>query len=284
MSRLRSLLRQVNWLDEKPSLQSRSSSDPSPATAPVLRDLATDRVTLTPETRLVYHTDPHSAAADRYRLLRIRLQTLRNLGKLRKLLVTSPLPGDGKSTVVMNLATALAGKGNRTVLVVDADLHRSPFARSLGIRPQSGLAECLEAGSDPLTAIRYLEPLNWYLLPAGEATGNPAELLHGSMLPNALETLANNFDWLLIDSPPVLPLSEVLSLKDHSDGTLLVVRAGLTSQDAVEEAITLLGKQHVLGIVLNGVEQSDMANHKYRYGGYSGYYHPTHERSSGSAD
>jgi capsular exopolysaccharide synthesis family protein len=271
MSRLRSLLRQVNWLDEKPSLQSGSNSDPSQVTAPALRDLATDRVTLTPETRLVYHTDPHGAAADRYRLLRIRLQTARNLGKLRKLLVTSPLPGDGKSTVVMNLATALAEKGNRTVLVVDADLHQSPLARSLGVRAQPGLAECLADGSDPLTAIRYLEPLNWYVLPAGKATTNPAELLHGSLLPNVLETLANNFDWLLIDSPPVIPLSEVLTLKEHSDGSLLVVRAGLTSQDAVEEAITLLGKQHVLGIVLNGVEQSDMIHHKYGYDRYSGY-------------
>ncbi len=273
MSRLRSLLRQVNWLDEKPSLQSGSNSDPSPVTAPALHDLATDRVTLTPETRLVYHTDPHSAAADRYRLLRIRLQTARKLGKLRKLLVTSPLPGDGKSTVVMNLATALAEKGNRTVLVVDADLYQSPLARSLGVRAQPGLAECLADGSDPLTAIRYLEPLNWYLLPAGKATTNPAELLHGSLVPNVLETLANNFDWLLIDSPPIIPLSEVLTLKEHSDGSLLVVRAGLTSEDAVEEAITLLGKQHVLGIVLNGVEQSDMVYHRYGYGygRYSGY-------------
>lgn len=86
------------------------------------------------------------------------------------------------------------------------------------------------------------------------------------MLSVIVDQLAAHFDWMVIDSPPVIPLSDVLSLKNHTDGCLLVVRAGRTSQEAVEDTIALLGKQNVLGIILNGVEQLDFV--KYGYGDY----------------
>jgi capsular exopolysaccharide synthesis family protein len=270
MSRIGNLLQKVNWLEQNQNPQRTDSQcELPPKTAVSLSDMATARVTLAPETRLVYHTDPHSAAADRYRMLRIRTQTLWSAGKLPKLLVTSPLPGDGKSTVVLNLATALAEKGKRTVLVVEADLHHFPLAHCLGLRPQSGLTECLESGADPLTFIRHLDPLDWYLLPAGRASKNPTELLQGPILQKLLEGVATHFDCVLIDSPPVLALSDALILKQHTDASLLVVKASRTGQDAVEEAVTLLGKQHILGIVLNGVENPDLVYHK--YDGYSSY-------------
>lgn len=272
MSRLRSLLQKDHWLEERASLQqsdTRSGTSVGDAPAPLV-GVAAAEVTIEPGAWLVYHTDPHSRAADRYRLLRIRLQALWSTGKLRKLLITSPLPGDGKSTVAMNLATALSERGKRNVLVLEADLHHSPLVNNLGLRPGIGLAECLESGCDPLSAIQRLDPLNWYLLPAGASSTNPTELLQGPLLPTLLNKVANHFDWVIIDSPPVIPLSEVLSLKNHSDGSLLVVRASCTSQDAVEEATTLLGKQHIVGIVLNGVEEPDLVYHKYGYNNYSG--------------
>jgi capsular exopolysaccharide synthesis family protein len=272
MSRLRSLLQKAQWLEEKASLQqpdARPGSVYGDAPA-ALSELPADHIVLKPGARLVYHTELHSAAADRYRLLRFRLQALWSTGQLRRLLVTSPLPGDGKSTVVMNLATAVSERGKRTVLVVEADLHHSPLAHNLGVHPKIGLAECLEGSCDPLSAIRRLDPLGWYLLPAGTVSGNPTELLQGPLLPELLDEVANHFDWVVIDSPPVIPLSEVLSLKSHSDRSLLVVRASRTSQAAVEEAVALLGKQHVVGIVLNGVEEPDLLYHKYPDPNFSG--------------
>jgi receptor protein-tyrosine kinase len=198
------------------------------------------------------------------------LQPLWGTGKLKKILITSPLPGEGKSTVAMNLATTLAERGKRTVILVEADLHHSPITKDLGLSARPGLAECLAEGCNPLDLVRHLTPLDWYLLPAGKPRSNATELLQGQILPVLVDRLAAHFDWMVVDSPPAIPLSDVLSLKNHTDGSLLVVRAGRTSQDAVEEAITLLGKQHVLGIILNGIEQSDLVYQKYGYGDYIG--------------
>ncbi len=106
-----------------------------------LPEFPVEEAQLRPENRLVYHSDPRSPAADRFRLLRMRLKTNWKAGKLKKLLITGPLAHDGKSTVVLNLATALAERGKRTVLVVEADLHHSSVTEILGIRPWAGLTE-----------------------------------------------------------------------------------------------------------------------------------------------
>ncbi len=267
MSRVRNLL-QAHWLAEKPAPpEANSNHDHAPSvTAMDLCDIAEEHVAIRPDARLVYHTDPHGAAADRFRLMRIRLHALRMTGKLKKLLITSPLPGDGKSTVSLNLATALSEGGARRVLVVDADLHHSPLTVELGLSKRRGLAECLAGSMDPLKAVCRLTPLNWHLLAAGKPVFNPTELLQGQMLPSILDRLTPHFDWIVINSPPVIPLSEVLILKDNSDGALLVVRAHRTAQDAVEESVALLGKQHILGVILNAVDESDMVYSKYGYG------------------
>jgi capsular exopolysaccharide synthesis family protein len=187
-------------------------------------------------------------------------------GKLKKLLITGPLHQDGKSTVVLNLATAVAERGKRSVLVVEADLHHACLADSLGLRPWTGLAECLvDHAPQPFSAIRRIEPLGWYLLPAGESHRNPTELLQTPALGNILRTLAPYFDWILIDSPPVIPLTDSLSLQHHTDGTLLVIRAGKTPREAAESAISLLGKTDILGIVLNGVEARGPTYYQYGY-------------------
>jgi capsular exopolysaccharide synthesis family protein len=270
MSRIRSLLERASWLEERASSpQAVANGNQGLVDATGLSQIETIQAVIPPESRLVYHTDPHSPAADRYRTLRIRLQPLWISGKLKKILITSPLPGDGKSTVAMNLATALAERGRRSVILVEADLHHSPLAKDLGLPLRPGLAECLDGGRNLLGLVRHLDPLDWYLLPAGEPCSNGTELLQGQMLTTIIDELAKHFDWILVDSPPVIPLSDVLSLTNHTDGSLMVVKAGSTSQDAVEEAITRLGKQHVLGIILNGVEQSDLTNHKYGYDSYN---------------
>ena len=217
-----------------------------------------------PASRLVFHTDPRGPGADRFRFLRMRLRELANKGGLKTLLVTSPLSHDGKSTVVLNLATALSERGKHAVLVIEADLHHSSLTRSLGLDSWAGLAECLQGAFDPLSAIRRVEPLGWHLLPGGEPRRNPTELLQTPAFGSVMQQLSPHFEWILIDSPPAVPLTDALSLQQHADATLLAVRAGGTPREVVEQAVTLLGRKHILGIVLNGVEGLDRLYYKYR--------------------
>ncbi|HTF67391.1 MAG TPA: CpsD/CapB family tyrosine-protein kinase [Edaphobacter sp.] len=232
-----------------------------------LRHVEVDEVHIKPETRLVFHTDPSGPAADRFRFMRMRLRTLKTLGKLKSLLITSALPQDGKSTIALNLATVMAEGGKHSVLLIEADLYHPSLAKRLDLPARSGLAECLENGVDPISLLRRLEPLHWYLLPAGMPQGNPTELLQSDSLPRVLQRLAPYFDWILIDSPPVAPLTDALLISQHVDASLVVVRADYTPREAVEQAVKLLGPKKVLGILFNAVEGLNQL-----YSKYSGYY------------
>jgi capsular exopolysaccharide synthesis family protein len=230
-----------------------------------MQDIPVEEIDLDRLCRVAFFTEPRGPAADRFRFLRLRLLELRNARNLHHILVTSPLAQDGKSTVALNLATTLAERGKREVLLVEADLHRSALTQQLGLGIRPGLAECLTNGLAAISAVRRLEPLGCYFVPAGQTSGNPTEVLQSGALAGAFAALSARFEWILIDAPPVTPLTDVLSLRKHADATLLVVRAGRTPDDAVEDAIALLGPQHVLGIILNGVEGVERL--------YSNYYH-----------
>jgi capsular exopolysaccharide synthesis family protein len=197
----------------------------------------------------------------------MRLRELWNAGKLRSLLITSPLPEDGKSTIALNLATALAEQGKCTVLLLEADLHKPSLSQHLEIETRPGLAECLEDGLNPMKVVRRLEPLGWYLLSSGKPRSNPTELLQSENLSGIMQDLSPNFDWILIDSPPVLPLTDALSLARQADASLLVIRAGRTPREALEQTLKLLPPEHVLGVLLNGLEGLNRL-----YSKYYGYY------------
>jgi capsular exopolysaccharide synthesis family protein len=240
-----------------------------------LRDVPTKEVQVLPDSRIVMHTDPRSAGADRFRFLRMCLRELWKAGKLKSLVITSPLPQDGKSTIALNLATALSERGKHTVLLIEADLHHPTLAERLGLDGGLGLADCLEDGLDPVSVIRRVEPLSWYLLSAGKLRSNPTELLQSEVLAGVIQKLCTQFDWVLIDSPPVSPLTDALLLARQANATLLVAREGRTPRETLEKAIALLGRQRVLGIVLNGMEGLD--------GLYSGYYgYGEYSRNNGS--
>jgi capsular exopolysaccharide synthesis family protein len=239
------------------------------ATPFALQHIPVEEVRIHSGSRIAIYTDPRGLAADRFRFLRLRLREQADTGKLKRILVTSPLPEDGKSTVALNLATVLAERGKRSVLLLEADLYHATIAQHLGVSARPGLAECLENGLDPMSALRRLEPLGWYLLPSGAAHGNPTELLQSDRLSGILEALSRHFDWIVIDSPPIGPVTDALSLARHSDASLLVVRAGRTPQEAVTAACTLVGTKHVIGIILNGVEGLNRLYGK-NYGRYGG--------------
>ena len=231
-----------------------------------LQQVPTIEVQVFPNSRIVTHTDPRSAGADRFRFLRMCLRELWKVGKLKSLLITSPLPQEGKSTIALNLATALSERGKHTVLLIEADLHHPTLTEQLGLDGTLGLADCLEDGLDPISVIRRVEPLSWYLLSSGEPRSNPTELLQSEALTGLIQKLCTQFDWVLIDSPPVSPLTDALLLARQANATLLVAREGRTPRETLERAIALLGRQRVLGMVLNGMEGLDRL-----YSGYYGY-------------
>lgn len=265
-----------HFFDPKPLAAGRASDSqtPSRGVGPdkiektiQLDQIPSEEVTLHDEARIALYSDPMSTGADRFRYLRMCLRELAHSGKLKSLLVTSPLPQDGKSTITLNLATALAEGGKRGVLVIEADLHRPTLVEQLGLEMWSGLAECVAEGLNPISCVRRLDPLGWYLLPAGEPHPNPTELLQGDALGKIMTKLAQGFDWILVDSPPVMPLTDSLSIARQTDATLLVARAGRTPDDAIQRSISLLGRQRVLGILLNAVDNLEKL-----YSGYYGYY------------
>jgi tyrosine-protein kinase Etk/Wzc len=220
-----------------------------------LSRIAVEQVEIRADSHIVLHTHPRGPGADRFRYLRMQLRELWKLGGLRRLVITSPKPNDGKSTVALNLATALAEGGKRSVLLIDADLYQGSIAHAVGLDALPGLAECLEEGIEPLDALRRLEPLHWYLLPAGTPKGNPTELLQADLFTRLIHKLTPSFDWILMDSPPVVPLADALSLSHHADATLLVVRADQTPKQSIEDALERLGPKHQpLAIILNGAE------------------------------
>ncbi len=242
------------------------ASAPTAAATVALPEFAVEQAQLRPENRLVFQFDPRSPAADRFRFLRMRLREHWSAGKLKTLLITSPLANDGKSTMLLNLATALAERGKRSVLVIEADLHHSTIAADLRLRTWPGLTDCLlDPSVSPLANVRRVEPMGWYLLPAGEPRRNPTELLQGPASGKVLQKLAESFDWVLIDSPPVVPLSDAIALQQFADATLLIVRAGKTPREAIEQATALLGPKKLVGIVLNAVERRNQQYYQGRY-------------------
>lgn len=232
-----------------------------------LGQIPVETVEIKPEHRLIMLSEPRSPGADRFRYLRMRLRELRAKGQLKSLVITSPTPRDGKSTVAMNLATVLAESGRRQVLLVEADLHRPSLARSLKLPVLPGLAECLESELNPMEAIRKIEPLHWYLLQAGKPEGNATELLQTASLPALMDTLTAHFDWVIVDTPPVAPLTDALCVSRLVDAVLVVLRAGKTPQEAVHETLALLGPGKVAGLIFNGAEGLNKLYEK-----YAGYY------------
>jgi capsular exopolysaccharide synthesis family protein len=218
-----------------------------------------------PGAEILLEREEQGILADRLRFLRAHLRGLWSEEKLKCLLIASASPNDGKSTVALNLSIVLAEHGKRRVLLIEGDMHYPTITERLspGFKPRSGLAECLEGKADPGSAVLRIDPYQLFLLPAGKSKHHPTELLQSDALPVLMRSFRNQFDWVVVDSPPVQPLSDTLLLRQQTDATLLVVRSGCTRSSAVDEAVTLLGKKNILGMVINGVEGLERAYSKY---------------------
>ncbi len=198
-------------------------------------------------------TQPSSAAAEQYRLLRTRLEGGDQGRRPHLLLVTSPGSGDGKTTTSANLALTMGQGFNHTVVLVEADMRRPTLAALCGLRSERGLVDVLLGGASLDDVLVQLPEQNVFVLPAGHATTRSTELLGSTMMARLLESLRSRFDRIVIDSPPVT-LADTHVLARFADGVLIVVRAGMTSRPALEHALDGVERERIAGIVLNDVE------------------------------
>jgi capsular exopolysaccharide synthesis family protein len=206
---------------------------------------------------LIAGLSPKSPAAEQYRQLRTRLSHAEGATALRTILITSPQKGEGKSVTAANLALTMAQELHRRVVLVEADLRKPSLQQMLGLPDGMGLAEYLAGACDLRDAMKFLPAHNLTVIPAGVAPGNPAELLGSTAMRRVLDQLRTRFDRVILDTPPVLPLADVAVLAPIVDGTLLVVRAGVTPKPAIENALRAFDSSRLLGVVLNesGLEQ-----------------------------
>ena len=232
--------------------------------AEVLEECQTLHLSLTPQNRLVAISDGDSPAAEAFRLLSVRLRHLRRDRNLRKLLITSTIPQEGKSTVSANLACALASSTRRRTLLLEGDVRRPSLSKVFGLGHHPGLCEWLEGGRSLASCIYRLEPGNIWLFPAGNAPANPLELLESAKLPALIEELSASFDWVIIDSPPVLPLADTSIWTRMADGIVLVARQGTTQKHHLQRGLEALESKKVIGVVLNSSKNSS-DNEYYSY-------------------
>ena len=236
-----------------------------------------------------WHPDPNvnifsnpalsAIAAEQFRTLRSRLYQLRGSQQLRTLLVASSVPAEGKTFVTNNLAQAIVRQPDRRCLIIDADLRCSRLHVPLGAPPSPGLTDYLLGEADETAVIQHGHEGNLCFIPGGKEVANPSELLLNGRLKTLLERVTPIFDWVILDSPPLLPVADASLLADHVDGVILVVRAASTPTVAAERACQELQGRNVVGVVLNAVEQSQA------YGSYynAGYGYGQDDAKSGQS-
>jgi len=220
--------------------------------------------------KLVMLSDPDSAHAECFKVLRGQILFSRDRQVPKSILVTSVFPGEGKTHVAVNLALTLALSIDEHVIAIDADLHRPSLHRLFGYGSVRGLHEYLVGGVplDDLVLESGIDKLS--LLPAGKIARNATEILSSNMMVTFLDEVKEKFkDWfVIIDSPPSNIMAETKSMAQRVDGIIFVVMAGKTPRKEVEKAIENLGKEKTLGVVFNGHEKA--LKDYYRY--YDGYF------------
>lgn len=212
---------------------------------------------LDPREALFPRTEGGRIGAERFRTLRSRLYQTAATRSLKKVLVTSSVSAEGKTFVTANLAHSIVLQEDRRVLLIDADLRASRMHQLLGAPSSPGLTDYLRGEADEYAVIQNAHGGNLFFVPGGSEVANPSELLLGGRMKNFLSLVSPIFDWVILDSPPALPVHDASVLADLCDGVLLVVKAGETSCEFVEKARSEFLRKNLLGVVLNGVEKKD---------------------------
>jgi protein-tyrosine kinase len=215
----------------------------------------------------VFNPGSSAKAAEQFRTLRSRLYQYRMSQPLKTLLITSAISGEGKTFVGTNLGHAIARQSERRVLLIDADLRQSQMHVSLGAQSSPGLTDYLRGAIGEMGVIQYSPENNLCFIAGGKEVPNPSELLFNGRLAILLERITPLFEWIILDSPPSVPVADASVLAEHCDGLVVVVRAHTTPIAVAQKGVQELQGKKVVGVVLNGVEENALA-----YGSY----HPTH--------
>jgi protein-tyrosine kinase len=217
-----------------------------------------------PATMLFFNGDDSARGTEEFRTLRSRLYHAREGMSLKKVLVTSALPREGKSFTAANLAQVLVRQHGRRVLLVDADLRGPRLHEMLGNASSPGLSEYLNGQNDEFSIMQQGPLESLFFIPSGRQPENPAELVANGRLRFLLQRLEPLFDWIIIDSPPAVPVSDAGILARSCDGVLLVVRSNQTPFDIARKAREEFAGQTVVGVVLNGArDQSTYERYYY---------------------
>ena len=221
-----------------------------------------------PKTMLFLNGDDNVRGSEEFRTLRSRLYQIREKMALKKILVTSALPKEGKTFTAANLAQVIVRQHGRRVLLIDADLRGPRLHLMFGTPSAPGLSEYLQGGNDEFSIMQRGSLENLFLIPSGREVSNPAELVANGRLKFLLQRLEPLFDWIIIDSPPAVPVSDASLLANSCDGVLMVVRSNATPVDMARKARQEFPDKVLVGVVLNGTNRDTEAYSRYYYEAY----------------
>jgi capsular exopolysaccharide synthesis family protein len=203
--------------------------------------------------KVVAHGMEHTGSAEQYASLATALHETQLDRGLQTLLVTSATPQEGKTLTVVNLAITLSSSYARQVLIVDADLRRPSVHRAFGISADLGLSDALSHSRGELPIVQVSPHLS--ILPAGRPDPNPLVRLSQDRLQQVLEECAARFDWVLVDTPPLGTAADAQLVARFVQGVIFVIRAGAAPYHVVDKAVAQLGRESIIGTVLNGVDE-----------------------------
>jgi capsular exopolysaccharide synthesis family protein len=223
------------------------------------------RTMVPPQRQLVCVTDKDSLAAEKFRFLAVRLRQMRQSRPLKKVLVTSSVPQEGKSMVAANLACTLARRARQRTLLLDGDLRRPSLSEVFGLGKIPGICEWLQGDTGPAESIYHLEDAGLWILPAGSTPQNPLELMQSGKLAALMDQLAAWFDWIVVDTPPVLPLADTSVWMRMADGVLLVARQGITEKRQLQRGLEVIERSKLIGALMNCSSNTAHSNYYYHY-------------------
>lgn len=217
--------------------------------------------------RLVVAPNPEPLLIEQMRQLAATLHQAQTTSGLKIVLLTSAEPNEGKSLTAMNLALTLSESYKRRVLLIDADLRRPSLHEIAQVPNISGLGETLRSVQEQkVTAVQLSDHL--MLVPAGRPDKNPMSALTSPRMKMILEDAASRYDWVLIDAPPIGAVADSSLLAPMADAVLLVVRAGRTAYQGVLRAVDAIGRERILGVVLNGMDYIEASPYRRYYAAY----------------
>lgn len=228
------------------------------------------------EITLIAERDAKSPVAEAYRTIRTNIKFSQTEKALKSIVLTSATPNEGNTTTISNLAVVLAQAGHR-VVVMDCDF-RNPTQHKLFKLHNKGLSNSIATGSDVMEVMQESGIENLCVLTSGPVAPNPSELLSSERMNIVLEKLKEQFDYVLVDAPPIMPVTDAAVIAGKVDGVILLIEAGSISPSIAKEAKERMeqGGGHILGVVLNKVDVGSSRHYGYGYG--YGYYYGTDEK------